>query len=567
MTTLTTFRPSQEQVTIGEFIARNPGNLLVQAYAGCGKTTTAIEIISRVLKAQGKKVAILMFSRGLKEETALKVTAAGLASNVDVKSFNGHGYSGILKAKIKPEFSTIKTYCEKHNIAYSDKAATNLSELERIKSRIISKELDIPRVLYSFILSKVGLLNLARNYGMGIPGMLDPNSKDSWNMLVDKYDLQDLIYKAIEGDKDFQDIDPEDVIDGLILEGQRLAYKALKLSISLAERGIIDFIDQMYLTVLKKLPVTKYDVVIGDELQDINPIMLEIIAMSATRYIGIGDVNQAIMGFAGADSQSMDLFKSRFNAEELTLSLTYRCPKAIVRRANQIVPGIQAHETNKEGTHQYVTTFQELDLKAYKPAETAIISRTNASLAALYFFNMSRGIPCKIKGKNIGDSIVALVQVISKAGTKKEIKSLQAFQSALEVYKDKEIKKLLAKEEEEKAAGLQDKIEVIEETIANLKKNTLQELTDTLQSLFGDDIETLTLISAHKSKGLEFNNVILMSAYFPNKLARKEWAIQQEKNLEYVAVTRSKDTLIEITSKFERKPVSLKALPREVPGV
>ena len=68
-----------------------------------------------------------------------------------------------------------------------------------------------------------------------------------------------------------------------------------------------------------------------------------------------------------------------------------------------------------------------------------------------------------------------------------------------------------------------------------------------------DDFRTpknlLTLCSVHKSKGLEWERVFLLGRedYMPSKWAKKDWMKIQENNLIYVAITRAKKDLIEVT--------------------
>ena len=78
-------------------------------------------------------------------------------------------------------------------------------------------------------------------------------------------------------------------------------------------------------------------------------------------------------------------------------------------------------------------------------------------------------------------------------------------------------------------------------------------LFQTLEQLFSDyDPKAppkLTLSSIHKSKGLEWPTVYLLgrNAWMPSKFATQDWMLDQEHNLTYVAITRAKETLYEIT--------------------
>jgi UvrD-like helicase C-terminal domain len=67
------------------------------------------------------------------------------------------------------------------------------------------------------------------------------------------------------------------------------------------------------------------------------------------RIIAVGDRNQAIYGFRGAHSASMDEIENRFHARTLPLSVSYRCPQAVVLKAREWVERIEWAEGAEEG--------------------------------------------------------------------------------------------------------------------------------------------------------------------------------------------------------------------------
>ena len=79
-----------------------------------------------------------------------------------------------------------------------------------------------------------------------------------------------------------------------------------------------------------------------------------------------------------------------------------------------------------------------------------------------------------------------------------------------------------------------------------LKNGGLPELLAEIDSIFadsGDETNRIILSSIHKSKGREWNRVFWMDLG-PSPWARKQWEIEQEANLCYVAVTRAKQELV-----------------------
>jgi superfamily I DNA/RNA helicase len=71
---------------------------------------------------------------------------------------------------------------------------------------------------------------------------------------------------------------------------------------------------------------------------------------------------------------------------------------------------------------------------------------------------------------------------------------------------------------------------------------------NTIEQLFNDAniANAITLSTCHKSKGLESDRVVIL---LPNKLpltwkGQKDWELEQEMNLRYVAITRAKKELV-----------------------
>jgi superfamily I DNA/RNA helicase len=78
--------------------------------------------------------------------------------------------------------------------------------------------------------------------------------------------------------------------------------------------------------------------------------------------------------------------------------------------------------------------------------------------------------------------------------------------------------------------------------------NSVAELMTRCETLFSDDKSAVTLSTVHKAKGLEADNVyILRPELMPHPMAKTPEAIAQESNIEYVAVTRTKNKLVFVT--------------------
>ncbi len=96
----------------------------------------------------------------------------------------------------------------------------------------------------------------------------------------------------------------------------------------------------------------------------------------------------------------------------------------------------------------------------------------------------------------------------------------------------------------------QEKVEAVRDLAHGFEAGEpVRKLVQRLESLFGEgnrNEDVLHLCTIHRSKGREWDRVFLIgpNVYQPSKWATKDWEILQEKNLMYVAITRSKRELV-----------------------
>ena len=82
------FRPTEEQERIFLFIKKRPENVLIRAYAGCGKTSTIVEAVN--LLPKDKNIMFLAFNKHIQEELKTK-----LNENIRCYTTYGLGTSAI----------------------------------------------------------------------------------------------------------------------------------------------------------------------------------------------------------------------------------------------------------------------------------------------------------------------------------------------------------------------------------------------------------------------------------------------------------------------------------------
>jgi len=260
------------------------------------------------------------------------------------------------------------------------------------------------------------------------------------------------------------------------------------------------------------------------------------------RMVVVGDPAQAIYGFSGATNDAMELFKRDLQSSELPLSVTYRCPKAIVSLAQQWVPDITAHESAPEGT---VTTIQHTALwrQPFRPQDV-ILCRNTRPLLGIARRLRGQGVECVVEGTS-GKSLISLA---SKWG---EL-PIGAMLERLSEYRSLESAKWMKKNCEDKAEQVAEKCDMLRDLAEDMDNDLpVSKLISRIQDMFGEGENRkscLRLCTIHRSKGREWDRVYLVgrNEYMPSKWAKVEWEVQQEHNLMYVAVTRVKSELVEV---------------------
>ncbi|MCD8489505.1 MAG: UvrD-helicase domain-containing protein [Desertifilum sp.] len=311
-----------------------------------------------------------------------------------------------------------------------------------------------------------------------------------------------------------------------------------------------DFCDQIWLPVLWGLkPSQPYKFVLVDECQDLNAAQLELVLSLAGddgRILAVGDPRQAIMGFAGADNRSYQKIVERLQAVELPLSICYRCPKSAIALVKENFPEIPI-EAATTATAGNIEAISEADLWSDKPCSLLegdlVLSRKTAPLVSLCIRLIAKGIAATVKGKAIGEQIKGDLEEIAKIPGFR----FSEFPDAVNVYRLAKSSKYSGFDNAEQLIEqLNDKLEALLTIYKSLPNATcVSDLSFYIEALFSDEHSPVTLSTCHRAKGLEAERVFLIR---PEDLPmvwrnQQEWQLEQENNLLYVALTRTKAEL------------------------
>lgn len=505
------FVPSPQQQSFFDWVRKGRGNAILEAVAGAGKTTTIVKATelmtgSIFLGAYNSKMAKELESRitGRPQVQGTRVVA---------KTFHGTGY-GALKYNFKTEKLDVD---DKKVVKILDKYITDQKRDDLVELTAIT----------------AATISMAKQRGIG--AMLKIDDTKAWEEMIEHFGI----------DEDL----PEDPMftEAEMIE-KLISFAQFGLKESNKSLATVDFDDMVYLPLQKNIRMFQNDWVLIDEAQDTNPTRREMakrMLKPGGRLVAVGDPRQAIFGFTGADNDSLEQLQQTFNCQKMPLTVTYRCPKAVVKHARAWVEHIEAHESAPQGEVNLLP-YKELMSKV-QPGD-AILCRYNKYLVNLCFKLIREGHPAKIEGRAIGDGLIMMTK-------KWKVKSLDALKNRVVEFKNREIEKAKKKDNLQAADNIEDKCEtmlVLIDRAIEQKMETVLQLKTMIEGMFKDDVgndkKVITLCSVHRSKGMEWKRVFLLgrAEFMPSKFAKLDWQIKQENNLIYVGVTRAMEVLTEV---------------------
>lgn len=144
----------------------------------------------------------------------------------------------------------------------------------------------------------------------------------------------------------------------------------------------------------------KYDYIFIDEYQDTSTIQLQILlSLNAKYYYLIGDRNQSIYGYSGANCLALEemLKERRPGTIEMSLSVNFRSDQNIVNNSNNYST-LKATANSKEDGYvddKIMLNIQELVELLQLPEEVVVLVRTNDIIKRIEFMMLKRRLPMK----------------------------------------------------------------------------------------------------------------------------------------------------------------------------
>lgn len=357
------------------------------------------------------------------------------------------------------------------------------------------------------------------------------------------------------------------------------------------ELNLLDFDDLLIKTLHllnKKIIPPLFSHIIIDEFQNINKIQYEIIKKLLKKEGSLsvfGDPDQAIYSFRGSE---IDLFlnlpKDFKNLTLINLSLNYRSQANIIYASNKFITAnikrfskkieplrqkgskltlIEVEDEYDEGktivkeiksrlgASDFTETYGNREETQCTFSNFAVLARTNRQLKIIKDFLAKAGIPVKTIRRDtetwIASIVKKLTELISGGYTSKkilkDIRLSEFLESSgiLEGLNDLEVSMLKNISKSYDTGKLLEQIHAFIDELSGL----------TSFDLFPENLNAVSLLTFHASKGLEFPVVFITGfeeGLVPYTLS-SDYDLEEERRLFYVGMTRAMNDLIIIHAK------------------
>lgn len=407
-------------------------NVRLLAPAGCGKTLSLLfrcDYLAKRAKSQKPRFLIVTFTVAAKQELVSRLNEdkyfASIRDNVEVTTLNSWGYRRIRTVASYPKLVTGKN---DYHFAMLNQLQPVWKKHERVKGAIENKSSTTPRKLMNLLdaFKSIGFDHLRHTNYEQFSERLKELHSQGLGPKIDEH-LDELVKLGVLSSK----VDRKG--EEQAKTGDREVYNSFfrfwrEAAEHLIESATFTLEDQKYVAYLderqkleggKRLSgAARYDHVLVDEFQDINPLDLALVKAIVERNKAtitiVGDDDQALFEWRGATPEYI-LDPSRFFGRKFstfTLSVNYRSPKNIVERSQKLIANntrrvakeIHPHHTNEavidvrttrdlsEAMELVYAEAQRSVGQGQSPSRVAIIGRKRSQIIPYQVFFASKNV-------------------------------------------------------------------------------------------------------------------------------------------------------------------------------
>lgn len=276
-----------------------------------------------------------------------------------------------------------------------------------------------------------------------------------------------------------------------------------------------------------------------DECQDLSPARLALSFKLCKNLVFVGDKNQAINGWNGADPYAIERIREHCDTS-LPLRLSFRLPPNIAEQANRLRPTAQIRtlENKQPGKLERVSgdlnswaarILAEMEESGIEQKKNPlIVCRYNAPLVKLALMFVKNGIPCKCLGGTLIQNLINTVENRKASSIEDLLLKLAQYEERTCAVGDK-----MAQQ------ANRDKFDCIRHVLKSC--DSLSDFEPMLKRLLSPPKNSrhMVLSTVHKAKGLESPIVGILNPPVASSRAETPEQVLQEGNVEFVAYTRT----------------------------
>ncbi len=373
--------------------------------------------------------------------------------------------------------------------------------------------------------------------------------------------------------------------------------------------GVLDFEDLLLVTAfaLEEHPQVaravraQYRHFVVDEYQDVNPLqqrLLDAWLGGRAEVCVVGDPNQTIYSFTGADPEYLLGFADRYpDAEVVKLERDYRSTPQVVGLANRLIrqapqrpglPGLRLLGQRAEGPEPRFVEFPDEPAEAAAvaaackrliddgtpPAEIAVLFRINAQSEVYENALTEAGVPYVLKGgerfferPEVREAVL-LLRGAAAGGSEPGalVPTVRDVLASTGWVEHRPPAGGAARERWQSLAALVDlAVDLVADDPTIDLPRFVAHLSERADAQHAPTVQGVTLASMHAAKGLEWDAVFvvgLVDGVVPiaQSLSRPA-AVEEERRLLYVAITRARERLT-LSWSLSRNPGGKRARPR-----
>lgn len=478
-----------------EIINSKEKSFKINAVAGSGKTTTLLEYAK---KHPNIKILYLAYNKSLQTSLQKKLHEYKL-NNMNVSTIHALAYN--------------KTAAYQYNLCHEIKTYTIEKVLINYERLVNNKSNYYPILEYITLIKD--LINFYCN------SSLIALDEDLLNSYVKNTSLGAKILELLNKDR-------------------KKALAHLKYCLSSMKNKQIDASHDFYLKMFylnkKLLSTINYDLILVDEAQDISDVMIGIVESLNARRIYVGDSFQQIYSFRYATNALNKIDLPSYNlSKSFRFSNTYA--KILEEKLNTLYDLNASKKLEIFGNDGNTLYKNDLDLSK----QTAIIARTSFGLIQELVYYLHKDYKIYFEGgyssySFMNQTVYSIFYLKQKKHDKISIEELKEFETIKEL------------EEFAKETKNQDYINIIK--FINTYGDNIFEINKKVKTKIVENKKDANLIftTAHKAKGLEYEQVLLADDFISKKeiLNSKTLSfskINEEINILYVAATRVKKAI------------------------